>query len=399
MSSNIRYNHFEMTRPKPEECVTRIRRILRSERINRTGNFVDGPSANEQLSLIARLCKCDLRRVVNELQLFATAPTRVKDDELDEMDFNESNVAGSGCVSEFHSPMISEVSPLQVSPHDLTLLTIRGKHFSLGDGLEVFIGDQRSPALRVLNDSTVLAVCPPCSLPPGVSDSGLIFETGRESRMSRFAPVSINLYVGSKVCVGSESNVATTTEICDGTHCTSLRRQWNVEYAFPPPRHGIRVHRPVESDEESIEAEFGSDEDIHKNMALPVATRPEETPRRKFTKAEADALLEGGVQEWKSSHSRAESDTSQEIEKGKTSVREVPDVDAAKKLEATSSSAALSSDAAVLGDGFELGGVPFLSGVVPGFGSTLVSDGSGKADKSTGGGNARSLLRDANARP
>jgi hypothetical protein len=47
----------------------------------------------------------------------------------------------------------------------------------------------------------------------------------------------------------------------------------------------------------------------------------------------------------------------------------------------------------LLEDGFEFGGVPFLAGVVPGFGASLVNDVVGNNI------HEKKLLRDANARP
>lgn len=393
LSSHIRYLHVETSLPRPEECVPKVKRILKKEGLHRRERFTESSAANKQLSLISQLCKCDLRRIVNELQLFATAPPRSGSEGDDPMKC-ESSTVDNASPSEYLGPTIRDISPREVSPHDLSLVTIRGKHFTPETSLEVYFGSQVSPAVKVLNDSTILAVCPPCSVAAGVTDSGVIERTGRESRTSRFAPVSIKVYAHGKVLSRSDAVEYTTNELCDGTPCSSIGGHWNIEYAFPPPRYGILGNQHVDSDDESIEAEFGSDE--RPRPVVPDPAPAVTTSQRTFTKEEAEAVLEKGISEWKAAH--AESEASTETESGSARLMITPDGESSGGLDVLSTLTKVSSDAALLEDGLESGGIPFLAGVVPGFGSSLVND-VARNNTDTNDQKRRKLLRDANARP
>lgn len=401
LASHIRYLHLETSSPKPDECVAKMRRILKSEGLSRTERFAEGSAANKQLSLVAQLCKCDLRRMINELQLFATAPPLASDNNTSPMEC-EASMGESASVAEYRGPIISDISPREVSPHDLSLLTIQGKYFTLFSTgncpemeLKVSIGNQLCPAVKVLDDSTILATCPPCSVGPGVTDSGVIESTGRESRTSRFAPVSIQLFTKGHALSRSDAIMTSTTELCDGTPYTSLGRQWNIQYAFPPPRFGMSTNQLGDSDEESAEEEFGCDE-VSARSTVPDTFPTEETSRCVFTKEDAEVMLDNGVREWKAVHSESETKSDADVPCAQVIK---PDAESAQVLNALSSLTELSSDAAFLEDGFELGTVPFLAGVVPGCGASLVNDVSGNNVQGNSEGNERKLLRDANARP
>jgi len=397
VSSHIRYLHLETSSPKPQECVSTMRRILKGEGLNRTETYSESSTTEKKLSLIAQLCKCDLRRVINELQLFATAPPQTKDSGDSPMEC-DSCVMASVSAAKFLAPIISDITPTEVSPHDLSLVTIKGENFtafSTGDRpetvLKVLVGNQVCPAVKVVDDSTILAVCPPCSPPSGVADSGVVVASGRESRTTRFAPVSIHWYVRGRILSRSDAEATATMELRDGTSYTSFGRQWNIEYAFPPPRYGMLANRRADSDEESDEAEFGCQNSIE--QALPDTAMTESFSQQAFSKKEAAAMLEEGVREWKTGHS--ESDGTEKACAQAIS----PDAESAQVLDTLSSLTELSSDAALLEDRFEYGGVPFLAGVVPGFGSSLLNDVAGNYVQVNSDGNERKLLRDANARP
>ena len=300
VSSHMRYIHLETSRPSPDECVTKMRRILRSEGLNRTESFPDGPLANKQLSLIAQLCKCDLRRVINELQFFATAPPPTIDSSDSFVMETESPEATIVSSASFPFPLVTDVSPTEVSPYDFSLLTIKGKWFTAFVGsdcpeteLSVSIGHQLSPAVKVLDDTTILAVCPPCALAPGIEDSGVIAQTGQESRTSRFALLSIQLHARGRLIARSDADVTTTAELCDGTPYTSLVRQYNIEYAFPPPRYGMLADDPVDSDEDSVEAEFGCND--KQRPANNTDSIDSVTAQREYTEEKFTAIFEKGL--------------------------------------------------------------------------------------------------------
>jgi hypothetical protein len=399
LSSTIRYRHLVTSLPKPKDCVSKMRRIIKSEGFRRLDTCVDRSVADKHLSLIAQLCKCDLRRITNELQLYASGlPVSKTDGNATGVESSISDEITCRARTEYATPTITDFSPKQVSPHDLSLLTITGTNFTCFRAsdcsdtvLQVSIGNQLCPAVQLLNDSTILAVCPPFLPPPGVNDCCVTESTGHESRTSRFAPISIRSY-GSFGLISTLVATTSTTELCDSTSIASLDRKWNVEYGFPPPRHGILdfvYSRATDSDSESVEEEFKYEATTVPELHSHAPTNS--ISKSKDVKNEAALILEQGVRDWNSAHSE-----------GMESKSECPRISASDsesllKLQVWSSQAQLASDAAMLEDAFEFGGMPFLAGEVPGFGASLVNDVAGNNIHSEG--NETRLLRDANARP
>jgi hypothetical protein len=392
LSSTIRYRHLETALPRPKDCVSKMRRIIENEGFGRLNTFADLSAGDKQLALIAELCKCDLRRIINELQLNANGPPLPQTDGDANMEITPDEMT-CDTTTDYATPIITDISPKQVSPHDLSLLTITGKYFTsfratdCSDNLlQVSIGNQLCPAVQLLNDSTVLAVCPSFLPPLGVNDFGVIERTAQESRTCRFAAVSIRFY-GSFGLISSTS----TIDLCAGASIASLGQRWNIEYAFPPPRHGIldyaQSHAADNNDDEGVVEEFERDPTSSAKLHSRVASRPR--AKRKYVKKEAAMILEEGVRAWNSDHyERMESDND-------CPRKSPPDIDSLRKLQVWSSQAQLASDAAMLEDAFELGGIPFLAGEVPGFGASLINDVAGNNTE----GNEKRLLRDANARP
>lgn len=397
LSSSIRYRHLETFLPKPKECVTKMRQIIKSEGFSLIDTFAYPSVTDKQLSFIAQLCKCDLRRVINELQLYASGPSVMKTDGDATTESSTPEITYDSRV-DFATPIITDISPKQVSPHDLSLLTIRGKNFTSlrASGRDIFvqvsIGNQLCPAVRILNDSTILAVLPSYLPPRGVDDFGVIEKTGQESRTSRFAPLSIHFHCAFGL-ISTLDATTSTTELCDGTSSISLGRRWNVEYAFPYPRHVILDYvrsrttgNDGESGEEELECEATTAPGLHSY------TITNSTSKGEDVRKEAALILEEGVRDWNASHF-------ERIECEVVCDRAcAPDNEQClRKLEVLSSQAHLTSDAAMLEDALECGGLPFLVGEVPGFGASLVNDVAGNRSHSEG--SEKRLFRDANARP
>ena len=64
-SNTLRYRSEHFERPSPSECINKMEDIAKSE-----GMVLGGDATNDGLSVIAEHFDCDLRRIVNEMQLF-----------------------------------------------------------------------------------------------------------------------------------------------------------------------------------------------------------------------------------------------------------------------------------------------------------------------------------------
>ena len=364
LSSSMRYLHLEMSLPTPKECASKMRRIIKSEGLRRYETPLNGSDPNEQLSLIAELCRCDLRRICNELQLFSSGPVRIEDQDCIEKHVKTTSPETTATSrSDDASPTITDISPKQVSPHDPTLLTITGKNFnsfSTTSGSEttcqVTIGSQLCRAARIMDDSTILAVCPPCLLPSGVDDCGAFEGSAQECRTCRFAPVSLRGHAPTGAIVTTDAAFS-TTQLCDGTPATFLGPKWNVEYGFPPPRRAMLeyVSNRETEDDESVEEEFEV-ETTTTAAELPHSTVAKTSPQCADSAEEAAAILEKGVREWNVAHSKS---PVEEGDADKSRPAAVSDSVSARNVEIWASQAELASDVALLEDGFRVWWRPF----------------------------------------
>lgn len=381
VSSSIRFQHLETSYPSPAECASKIQQIAQLEGLTLLEKFDDWSTAEEQLSMIARLCRCDVRRIINELHLFASAPPTRTD--CGAVTVEASTVAlASDIRSTFAPPVIiTSVSPKQVSSHDFSLLTITGQNFVPVDSCDfkVSIGDQLCPAVKLMNACTILAVCPPCLIPSGISDSSIIEQSGTESRTLRFSPVSIRVFANGRMATASQDSIF-EEQLCDGTTSVSLGPKWNIEYCFPPPRRGmLDCSGSLAADSDSEEVEFeGERTAVSSNVSQEPTTHPQSLCA--YSSDEAMRILDEGVGAWKATNA------GEPWAGGTDDMAMARDDESVKKMDMWSSLSGIASDAAMLEEGFERGGLPFLAGAVPGFGTSFVNNDAGH-------------IRDANARP
>lgn len=178
-SSSIVYRYAYLTRPSPMECASKMCQIARMENMQWNKSMGCQNTSKEYLAAIARMCDCDLRRIMNEMQLFNSGNPSIHSKSFS-IGARKSDVSDLVQTTLNH-PFIDSISPNRVTPTVNTVIQIRGRNFLgedtfVGNNSSVFvtIGAQQSPAAQIINNNTILAVCPPCILPTNVNKFGVI---------------------------------------------------------------------------------------------------------------------------------------------------------------------------------------------------------------------------------
>jgi len=164
-SANIRYKEIHLQKPTINECCVKIRRVAESEGF-RLRNADDGSCA---FATVAETFQCDLRRIINEMQLFKYDGKRLTPKKIVDVSPLANPNPPSFCSQE--RPVIFELKPKIVSRDRNSVFQILGKNFANAKSLELFVGEKFFCHYRVLSSEEILAVCPPCSFPEGVTNT------------------------------------------------------------------------------------------------------------------------------------------------------------------------------------------------------------------------------------
>ena len=194
--NNFRFKYIALERPLPQECSIKMAQVSKSEGMS--FNDISLEEKLKRLSLIAEVCQCDVRKILNTMQLFQFAKSQTSSSNV-KVDMNnfglqpDANCSSnmSNMVVEDDRPLVSNVEPKLVPRDKHTLITITGKGFSStsfpaqsSDMVEptvVFIGGKECSHFRVVSDTQIIAVCPPCVIPRGVSNDIRYEEEGSKN--------------------------------------------------------------------------------------------------------------------------------------------------------------------------------------------------------------------------
>lgn len=157
------------------ECASKICQIAKQERMTWMKSTVQNNSLKSLLVDYAKLCQCDIRKILNEMQLFASSmniTSELKKSTQDESQIELDDVETLGPALKASViagyPSISSISPRTVSSTYRTMLTITGTNFlSLKSSgcVQILIGEQKLSNVQVLDDKTVTAVTSKVELP------------------------------------------------------------------------------------------------------------------------------------------------------------------------------------------------------------------------------------------
>jgi len=235
--SNFRFKYITLERPLPQECSIKMAQVSKSEGMS--FNDISLEEKLKRLSLIAEVCHCDMRKILNTMQLFAKSQASSNNAKVDMNNFGlqpnancSSNM--SYVVIEEDRPLVSNVEPKLVPRDKHTLITITGKGFSstsfpaqsseMVEPANVFIGGKECSHFRVVSDTHIIAVCPPCVIPRGVSKD-IRYEIEGSKNIDcltcKFAEIVVYKKSSNGLLLDSNSHLGAF-----GTKSNS----WNVEY-------------------------------------------------------------------------------------------------------------------------------------------------------------------------
>ena len=188
---------------------------------------VNPEEIKDEMAQIAKFCGCDLRRIMNEMQLYGLGQSHSTSSSI--LDSPSIPCSDPMNIIDIEYPMIEGISPSTVKAHDYTVITIIGKHFSAGGEVEVVIGNQSCPFTRMMDENTILAVVPPCQIPDNVDGFGMkkyktLYE---ESLATRYASIRLSIRRPNSLLLRSDA--ANTTAGSSDENTTSKHL---IEYVF-----------------------------------------------------------------------------------------------------------------------------------------------------------------------
>jgi DNA polymerase III delta prime subunit len=357
-SPSFRFHHIVVDMPHPRECMSKLRRILENERFSLCRNTSDS-SLEKMLLELAELCRSDMRRMCLELQLFASSDASSFLEAATAISIEPEETSFASLSS--RSPKIDAIQPSCVPSDTFSFVTVTGKNFlslvaspSLGNGgfpVGVKVGDQVCFSSRIMNDSTILSVVPPCRLPLCVGSCGMVEGCNNRSLESRYAPVVV-YGLAELGCISTTFGHLIVDELTLGT-ISSLHTICNLEYCLPTP---IKTEQNEDEGGGLEEKNITSIENVP--SSLDCLMLPNTLPRV-FGESKLPArLLKEGLDAWNLKY---------ELSRAVENYRPVLP---ALEMEEASFDAEINSDSRLLEDLGSLS-TPFLSGAVRGFGFDL----------------------------
>ena len=319
------------------ECASKMCQIAKMEQMHwkiRGHNT----EVKKRLEMIAKICQCDLRKIMNEMQLFNRGTSKALGQE--HTGSLHEKIDKSTELKYDLDPTITRISPDVVQSNEFTATLIHGKHFlnapfanDLSIEAVVYFGNQKSPASRILDDTTIAAICPPCVIPENVDSSGLCTHTFQQSLNCRYAPVAVHLVTSKGVIVCSDSNQFKIS-MGDGSYAATP----NITYDFP-------------------DIEFGTERKAKSNELI-----------KKFGPETIAALLEKAVAEFGQTSQTESNFIGPPLITRSPSIKTNNDVNKSNdEISALLEAAEYASDAAMIHDAFVNDKVPVLSGAAYGF--------------------------------
>lgn len=250
--NNVRFKSITLERSLPSECGVLMAQVSKIEGLSFKDDLELGEKL-KRLSLIAESCQCDLRKILNEMQLFHFGESsqrggRSRSSRGKKIDMNnfglEPNIqySNNSSVMVVDRPLILSVEPKLVSKDDPTLITITGKNFSSSKfpfqqqnkahddestAAVLFIGGKKCHHYRIVSDTKILAACPPCVIPDGVSGTSAMYETKFSKNIDcltcKFVQLVIRKHCSNGLVLDSSSRLS--LEESSSNYAT-----WNIEY-------------------------------------------------------------------------------------------------------------------------------------------------------------------------
>mmetsp|Transcript_2643 Transcript_2643/g.3910 ORF Transcript_2643/g.3910 Transcript_2643/m.3910 type:complete len:1285 (-) Transcript_2643:73-3927(-) len=238
-SISTSYIHHHMDRHSPDECIQKIWQVLKSEGMKRRED-VCSHKTKACLSAFAELCRCDMRRIINELQLFTCVNLQVEG--IIQSFENPSDLGSFKALKDTCMPpvRVKNIIPSIVPADELTILRLEVENFnSLDEKLLVYVGDQRCPAAKVVNETTILVVCPPCKFAEAV---GVENHQSKDCFSLRYPLVRI---ISAKQSVSlSRGACIKSRTLFDGSKLSKLSH-CSIEYSLPFSNDKLELQKDI----------------------------------------------------------------------------------------------------------------------------------------------------------
>ena len=214
---SMRFKHYSMERPTPEECMSKIWQVVKSENLVHRQNL-HHDQVKQTLVSFAERYECDLRRVLLEMQIFTKARTCVPVPEPVLLQLPGKVSIFSGIPFFENEHVVEKITPNVIPAQRQTRLKIEGRGFaSLSLNYSVSIGDQVCDA-ETVDDNTISAICPPLQL-----------QETRFLYAGRFPMVKIEASPSLRSAIGK---MIKTIELNNGSTILAVSHL-NVEYVPP----------------------------------------------------------------------------------------------------------------------------------------------------------------------
>ncbi len=162
---------------------------------------------------------------MNEMHLYGLSQNQSIVPQIETMLPTETDRVETGKIIKL--PTIYGVPSEPFPSHQYSVIPIQGCNFSSSKVIEVTIGGQLSPMARIINDTTILIICPPCGIPSHVDSSGYRKDNLLESISTRYAPLRISFEMDDQFVHCCE-NLTSTTD----SHDESMGNPLFVSYNF-----------------------------------------------------------------------------------------------------------------------------------------------------------------------
>lgn len=216
LSGTFNFEHIELQRPTIEECCSKMEEVAKAEGI------LLKEEGKDHLSFVAEYFQCDVRRILNEMQLYSSmthsACSSNRGIDIIPRSFRAKEIPDNDIEDE--RPMIHSIDPIKIPRECHSLITIKGTHFHHAT---LYLGGEICPHFSVVNDSTILAVCPPLNIPDGVFE-GLVYKN------SIFLDNQIKCYSSKFVDVVVRRRCSNGRVFDSSSYLNSQRFNWNIQY-------------------------------------------------------------------------------------------------------------------------------------------------------------------------
>lgn len=225
--ANFRFQYSTLTYPPKQDCAIKMADVAKLQGMC----FIHDLTPDEismRLTLIAEVCHCDMRKILNEMQLFHFADSR-RQPSMTKIDIHSFGLWPTTTTAEFSHPsctvedrpLILKIEPKIIPKGKPTLISITGKNFS--STAAISIGGKVCSNYRIISPTEIIAICPPCSIPTGVSEN-LIYQDDYKKHIDCMTCKYLEVVVSKKCANGILLDSSSLLGI------DSVTTNWNIEY-------------------------------------------------------------------------------------------------------------------------------------------------------------------------